>query len=575
MLLTFDAENPEHYANLTKTVRHNYKAMEGFRRVRRWTTEAARGHLYDTKDNLVNMRREPVNMLDQLLQVLVRSFVQNNPRARVISRTDSKAAQIFQEHLNKAIVEIKLKDTLRACLRESILGFVGIAYCGAENSDDGASFCDPVSLPDFVVDMGHGTFDRADFMGHRLSMRLGELLDDPLYDQEMVKKLKGRSSTASQLEDSQDRSRRRRDNENEPSLYTWVDIWSIYVKPAGVTVYWSEQSGVDKFLRIAPIDAPEFGPYALLGFDQVEDCPMPNSPGAKMLDMHSFVAGQYGGIFAKEDQAADFYTYEGGSEEDARRIRDAEEGGLYAVQNNNAVKRRTRPGTNPQALGTAVHGRLLFDEMSGNIRRYGGVASNANTATEARIDQSNTSRLIQDMQSQVIDFTKLILQNLAWFEYTHPTRMRLVQRQIGNTGMSVPEWWSPAMREGDFVEHEIDIIPDSMEHRTNGQQLEHLVRAVQGIVVPLMQMPSDRPVILKGPEFLRKYSELDNLPELADVADYAADESFVTRPATSGGAGGGAPANQSAGTPGGQGGSPDEAIMARMFSAGGAPQEDE
>ncbi|KKN54699.1 hypothetical protein LCGC14_0589680 [marine sediment metagenome] len=563
MALNFDPYEPKQYKRLRQVVKYNYRELKPFRDVRQLNIEAARGHYYRSKDDPPDAVRDPVNMMDQFVQILVRSFVQSNPTVRVTSRSNPKAARIFQEHLNITIQELDLLSTLRRSVQEAILGYMGLVYCGITTNIDpgGDVFADSIPLPDFVVDLAHDEFSQADIMGHRFARRKGELLDDANYDQEQVAKMKGRRSGRSDLDDRKDRWDY---NEEQGSLFDWVDIWSILVQPANVIVYLTDDSGVTAPLRAESYDGPEFGPYPLLGFDRVLDELMPNSRAAMMLDTHDFVNGQYRRIFMKEDQAAEFYTYEGGAEEDARQIRDAMDGGVYMVNSNNAVTRRTKGGTNPQALATAIHGRQLFDELSGNLRLLGGVGPIAETATQERLANVNASRLVRDMQLQVVAFTKKILQNIAWYEWTHPTRMRRVERKVGRNGTPVSEMWSPEIREGDFIEHEIDIVPDSMEHRSSAQQLEHLIKAIQTVVIPAMQMPSERPVVLKTPELLRKYSELDNLPELAEVVDYAVDDAFVSAPA------GGAPrAPVGAGAQGPSAAparSAEDALVERMFS---------
>jgi hypothetical protein len=225
-------------------------------------------------------------------------------------------------------------------------------------------------------------------------------------------------------------------------------------------------------------------------------------------------------------------------------------------------------------LGTAIHARQLFDELSGHIRQLGGVSASADTATEARIDNANTSRLMRDMQLQVVACTKLILQNLAWVEWTHSTRTWQVSRKIGKYGMAVEDILTSDQREGDFIQHEIDIVPDSLEHRSSRQQADELMRAVQGLVIPAMQLPSERPVILDTPGLIRIYSRLMNLPELDEVTGYATDDSYVSRPE------GGAPRLPAGATPQGGGNagggqSIEDAMMQRALSAPAVAQGDE
>jgi hypothetical protein len=583
MALVFDPTDEAHYSRLRKALEYNYDEMKPFRTVREIVVEAAKGHYYRSEDRDPTIRRDPVNMMDQLQNILVRSFVQANPKSRITSRAEPRTAKIFQLHVNETIREIDLETSLREYVQEAILGYMGIMYVGfrptARHPRSGEPFTSSISLPNFVIDMGHEKVQDADFMGHKFSRRIGDLVDNPLWRQDVVASLHGKRRGHGGTEELEDPETRETYDESQGSLFDWVDIWAILIRPLDMVVYLSEQAGLRAPLRVERYDGPEFGPYVYLPFDLVPDEVMPNSRGAQMLDMHDFVNGQYRRIFMKEDQSAEFWTYEGGADEDARRVRDAQDGEIVNVNNNSAINRRTKAGTNPQSLATAIHGRQLFDEMSGQIRRLGGVASNADTATQARIDHANTSQMVRDMQLQVTKATRVILQNIAWIEWTNPTRTRKVEVKVGTGGVAIEQLWSPEIRKGDFIEHTIDIEPDSMEHRTSRQQLGELMAAVQGLVIPLMGVPTPKPIALKVPELVGKYSELANLPELEEVTNYVSDPAFVSQANSStpgrtappsGGAGPGTGGNQPAR-------SPEDQIVERMFSGsvGGGQQTDE
>ncbi len=577
MALNFDPYNQKDFRRLQQAVKENLRRLDPFRKVRKMVKEAVQGHYYDSDDDQ-GMRRDPVNPLDQYQNTLVRTFVQARPIARVTSRTQPKQARIFEAHLNEVIKEIDLVNTLRWVVQEAILGYGGRAYCGISptvNDPAGESFCDPVSLPDFVIDLSHEEVSQADLIGHSFSRRIGELHDNPLYDQEMVALLETRSSSRSELDNGKDRKRR---NNEEGSVFDWTDLWSIMVRPANLVIVMSLDGPVTGPLRVESYDGPEFGPYVDLSFDRVMDELMPQSRGALLLDLHDFVVGQYRRMFIKEDKAAEFFTFEGGSEEDARNIRDAVDNEMVRVNDNKGVVRRNKGGTNPNSMAIGIHSRSLFDEFSNNVRVTGGVGPIAETATQERIANANINRTIEDMNLQVIGFTRRVLQNIAWHEWTHPTRTRRVEVKIGKNGRAIEQLWSPQVREGDFIEHEIDIVPDSMVHRTGRQQLEELMRAVQSVVVPVMQLPSERPIILRGPELLQKYSDLAQLPELQEVVDYAADEAFVSQPrgsgpATGGGGGGGGGGAPSGGGGGGGSNDPGAAIVQQVLSGAVRPDQ--
>jgi len=577
----FDPYNERDFALLKKVVKHNYDEMRGFRKVRRMIVETAQGHYYDCNDN-DNPRavRNPVNLLDQLQKILVRSLVQTNPRCRVVSWTKPRAAAMFQSRLNNLIKEIDLATTLRRCVQESILGYMGTAYTGLAYSERVPGviepFVDSIPLPDAVVDIGRDEFVRGDLIGHRFTKRIADMEESGLYDPDVLQSISGNRASQELRDEEEDKY----GDDEESSLFRWGHIWQILIRPTNQMVFYAEGSSVNKPLRVASYDGPEFGPYSHLYFDRVPGKLMPNSLSAMLLDVADFVNMQYRKIFSAEDRSAEFWTYEGASEDDARRIRDAGDGEMIQVDNNAAVQRRTKGGTNPQALGTAMHGRQLFDEYSGFIRMLGGSGPIAETAAQEKIAFGNVSQVVRDMQLRVIDFTRSILRQLAWYEWTDPERQQMVEFTVGRNGRAERDIWSPEKRDGDFIEFEIDIEPDSMEHRSSRQQLTELMQAVQGVVIPMMQMPSDQPVILKTPDLVRKYAELANLPELQDVADYAADPSYVSNPQTGGSAlripaGATSEGRLNGGSRQGQGGGGmhEDAIMAMMSSAGGRNEE--
>lgn len=527
MAVSFDPYNPETYQKLKKAVKRNYALMKPFREVRRWNKEAARGHYYNTSDESSGINRNPVNLLDQLEQVLVRSFVQSNPSARVTTRNkkNMQRAIAFRESLNRQIGDIGLEQTLRYATMDAILGYIGIVYCTivpTERDPAGEFFADHVSFDDYVVDITRKKFGLIDFEGHRFSRRKDELLDTGMYDNEIVEKLSGGRNLNSELKDNPSDP----DPDGEADLFEHLDIWSVHVKPANMIVYFSESNEAQAPLRVETADAPSFGPYVRLGFDWVLDELLPNSRAAQMLDLAEFVNGQYTRIFIQEDRKAEYYTYEGKDEKDARAVRDAMDGELIQVENNDAVNKRTKGGTSPQSLGTAAHGMQLFDQMSGNIRLLGGVGPVADTATQERLANANVSRLVTDMQISVVKFTRQILQNMAWYDWTNPLRSQQFTAKVGQNGLAVDLDWTPEQRDGDFIEYEIGIEPDSMVYRSGEQQVQALLQGVQ-LAMQIAQLPSERPIVVRGPELLDHYSRMRNVPEMESVVDYASSEANV------------------------------------------------
>lgn len=515
--MPFDPNNEKDFKRLRDSVKHNYERMECFRDVREACVDAARGHYYDCEETKQEFDRpNSINSMDQWHNNLVRSFVQDTPRVRVTNKDDPRVAQIFQQHLNQVGVEIDIAETFKNCIRESLLGYLGTAYVGiADDPDvpDGASFVDSIGLPDRVLDMARNTFGEGDFEGHRYERRIDELRDSGMYNLSKIDDIELKHTAWLQTQHDE------KHLDDMHSVYEWITLWRIHVKPSNLIVTFADVEGVESPLRVASFDGPTWGSYIRLGFDNVLDGLLPNSRGAMILDIHNFINMQYQRIFIKEDQSAEIFTYHGGAEDDANAIREAADGEMVQVNDNSAVQRRRKGGTNPQALGTAIHARQLFDDQSGHVRQMGPIAD---TARAESLIQQNISRLVKDMQNTFRAFAQKVYQSIAWYEWTNPARSRKVEIKRGKNGKALEDMWSPEIRQGDFARFEIKIVPESFEFRSSEEQAARVMRAMQGVVIPAMQLPSRKPVVLDSPGFVKRYAELEGIDdELSQFVDFS------------------------------------------------------
>jgi hypothetical protein len=384
----------------------------------------------------------------------------------------------------------------------------------------GKPFMDAVLLDDFVWDMQAVRVDQADFTGHRVMRRMEYLIDNPLYDQKVVQSLaqRGMSSSSTDEDDGQDRR-------DDDALYRRVDIWQIYLPQSGLIVWLSDEEK-QKALRWAPWNGPEKGPYRYLWFDKVPGKIMPNSRAAQLLDSHDFVNRIYRDIYTQTRREKEVWAYDGGHEDSAERLRKASHGEFIRADMT-ALQRVHVGGTNPQKLGVAIHGRQMFDELSANIRSLGGVGPIADTLGQERIAQSSASRMVKDMQGSVVDFTQELFQDISWYLWTETLRPTRVRRPVTEFD-SVDDVWPPEILEGDFIEHEIDIEPDSLTYKTSEEQFRALLEIVQTLVIPGMQLPSSRPPVLRLDKLLDMAARRRNIPELTEVVEYASDDTLFT-----------------------------------------------
>ena len=129
------------------------------------------------------------------------------------------------------------------------------------------------------------------------------------------------------------------------------------------------------------------------------------------------------------------------------------------------------------------------------------------------------------MRNEVHTFAKTILRYWGWYRWTDPIRQTTVRRQTPHG--PVESTWSPAYREGDFIQHEIDIEHGSMEYRGNEQLAGSLVESVNAIMAT-MTLPSSRPVVFNHPRFAEMLGDLRNQPQLAELVGFAPDKANIS-----------------------------------------------
>lgn len=533
----FNPRDPKSVGRLRKSITYARLKMEPFRDVRDQSIREMTGPNYGSSSDTLD--KTPVNMMEMMVGVLTRSIAANNPQVMVSSfeRDLFIQAGVFEDRINKTVKEMRLVNSLRSALKESIVSPMGVVRLGispdyeveidGEFHDVGQPFADPVTLDNFVLDMHADSIEQADFVGHRYTRPLEYLQSSSLYDQSVVKTI-----SASVLRGigpdgkPRDRSLGQGSEGYTQPLYDYVELWDIYLPAENIIVTMTDSS-MDDVLRVVTHDGPEGSPYRYLMYDEVPGQIMPLAPSALMLDLHDFVNRVYRKIFRQAERQKEVPIYQGGAEDDSRRVVDAGDGEMTRVDDINAISRIKFGGADPQSIAIAIHARQLFSRMGGNLETLGGLAPQADTASQENLLNENASKKVQYMQKRFLAFTKEIVEAIAWYEWTDPIREEVVARQISGTDYFVDELWSPETREGDFVQYDIDIQPFSMQHTSPGSQLKLLMQVWQNVVIPGVQL--DPSVTPKLTGMLEAIAELGNLPQVRQIAEYS-DASQATKP---------------------------------------------
>lgn len=520
--MPFDPESPQSMERLVKCVEYARTKMKPMVDNRKLILDELAGPMHTTK-NVARNKRMPINSYDEMFGTLTRTLVDQNPTCRVVNLKQQRTAAMIREELQRRIVETNLYLTLQDCVQDALIR-IGVVKVGIASTDKveiegywhdvGKPYADFVGLDSFVIDLRGDREDEIDFVGNSYSRRLDYLRDNPNYNQDVVEKLGSNKTTA----------REGKRNYSE-TLYDWVDLLDVYLPQSQLIVTISDEAqAVPEPLRIVPYNGPEGGPYLYLRFSRLLGSIIPTGPAPQLFDLHDFNNRAYRRVFRQADRQAEYWTYTGDAEADAEAHKAAYDGQFIRVDNPQGVTRNVKGGVSPHTLGTARHGRDLFNERAGNLRAQSGTGISAGTLGQEQQLAQGVGRMIGHMRNEVHAFTAKILENWAQYIWNDPLTQAPQSRMVG--GRRVEALWTPEEREGDVLQFEFDIVPGSLTSRSNEEQAASLLASTRAIM-ETMQFPATKPVVFDHAYFAETLGEYLNQPELGKLVSFAPDAESV------------------------------------------------
>jgi hypothetical protein len=480
-----------------------FKRLEVFKSSRLHFLRQYTGQYYGKSDGEVGA--EALGLIYNAIKVLLPNIVMNYPRHHVDSRF--LAGRDYAELLGLAL-EIQDKDLdIRTVYRRVIvdaLFTLGITKTGLTTSDDAFIFDDEVVDPgkiytevvdfdNFVVDprsQDH-LFTDAAWMGDKMVVSRGKLLESGLYKEELVKRLPdlrhskktGQASNLSQR------------NLKDGALYELedeVEIVEVWVPEANavLTVPGSTNTKFDDYLRVEDYYGPSCGPYSFLALSPpVPGNPLPVSQVGMWYDLHVMANRMAAKVIDQAERQKDVYTYRrGAGADDAQEIQDAADGEGVAVDDPDNVKVISLGGQRQSNEVMVSQLQNWFNMMASNPQGIGGQQLDSDSATEAQILQTNANIGLEDMKDQVYIFAGQEARKRAWFLHTDPfINLPLIRRATAPAQYAFtpqgpllvePEktveqqvLLTPEARRGDWLDFNFEIRTDSMGRKDHAARL--------------------------------------------------------------------------------------------------------
>ncbi|MEE8207653.1 MAG: hypothetical protein V3T88_01655 [Nitrosomonadaceae bacterium] len=485
---------------------------------------------------------EPINLIFNTIRAMVPNLVMrsgvNKVGTDIIPYRDY--AYLWGLGLDKLDRKIEFAETLRGGIVDAFF-LMAIFKTGLADSgkllnfgdmlvDEGQVYTDVVDFDDITFDPVCKDYRNYAFMGDRNRVPRQLLLDDDEFDHDLVMKLP-KSTHPDASKKIEMISRRNISDQEMYELQDFVDVVECYVPDANalLTIPDPQQIIMDDYLAARDFYGPKEGPYDVLALTQpVPGNPYPVAPVGVFYDLHKMANRMMVKLMNQADRQKDLGVYDPAGADEAEDIRTAEDGDMIAGAPD-TVKVISFGGQNQKSEVMLDKIQVWTNYMSGNPDQVAGLASQAESATQANILQANSTITIEDARGMVYNLAAKTSRKRAWYMHTDPfIDVPLSRRKPG--GEYAQLQLTPEQRRGDWLDYTFTIKARSMSRLDPAVRTKRIVEFGTNIVPSIMNSAAIAQQM--GREFNIEAALTDIADEqgiLEDVQDWLVDPQLMQR----------------------------------------------
>jgi hypothetical protein len=484
---------------------------EGFKKNRRHVRAAAMyikqyvGHYYRDEHGLEG--DEPINMIFHVIRSLVPNLVMRNPVNKVMTTMGKQYedyAYLLGLTLDQVGDRIKLKNIIRRAIVDALF-CVGVVKVGLNatdslidwgdmRTDPGQAYADNVDFEDFVYDPSCRRLEESAFLGHRARLPRQVLLDDDDIDSDLVMELPQSSIVDSSRKPSKIGNVKTAEN-IMIEMQDFVDVVDLYIPEANARVIIPDpdQHMSDGYLKIEDYYGPKEGPYRWLMLSQpVPGNPIAPPPCGIWYDLHVMSNRLMRKQMLRADNQKTMIVADPSAGDMVNDFREGDDQEII-YGDPKSIDTISTTGAEEGTDVTLNRLQVWFNYMSGNPDQMAGLASDAETATQATILAGNANVGIEDSRDMVYDFTAGISSGLAWFIHYDPfldqsltaTRRPWISQNKYEWGAQMQ--LTPEQRRGDHLDFAFKIKPKSMGAIDPALMSKRLLEFATKVVPAIMQ----------------------------------------------------------------------------------------
>jgi len=495
---------------LSEAIRVCRKLTESMKKHRsKMLTQYASGYFSD-KGSIAH----PVNLIDRGIQIIGPLLVGGNPTIRIMPKRNydqfMSCANTFSESMNSLIKEIEFARTLRCIVIDSLFG-LGISKIGINKTheveiegylhDVGQAYFDRVDFEDYVFDVAAKTREQMRLEGNVFRLPTDYIKESGLYkyadDISADYKLYGQT-------DPEKIAKEGLQDYQLHELREYSNLCELWIPEEKIIVTIQPDAANPKIMRTVEWDGIETGPYDVLGYKYFPNSTLPIPPVFGWMDLDTMVNTLVRKMKEQAEREKSILAYEAEAEQDAKNIVGASDGGSARVQNIDRIKEVTYGGVNPASYQWVQYAESQFSMQGGNLYLMGGRSTSANTLGQEQMLQSNASKAIEDMITQVYEFTQRGIEKLAQFTWDDPLVQIPVIKKIPGVNVEFETVFSDYTKMGNFGDYDIEVEAYSLQRMNPEMRFNKFMQLVSGVVLPTAQMSASQGYQIDANELIRE-----------------------------------------------------------------------
>ena len=519
-----------------KSVKTAYRNLDDFRQKRVQLIKEYVGSYYSNNGSEWEM---PVNMMALTVDIYLMHLAGNNPR--VILPTDRQELMPYLADLeaiaNKQLDKMHFDTTIRRWIMDAFfcLGVIKTGIVNAEmielipgEPQPGQEFfCEVVDFDDFVFDTEAKWWDKINFIGDRYRVDYEALMDDPSFDSTAKNAIQPQSRDTFQ-DSPQEQTRAigndmytSDENSNQDGYKRQVNIWDICLPEEGLIVTFTDESDIEKPLKVVEWDGTSTSPYHTLYFTEVPNNCMPLAPGSLLRSLNKSINACYRKLVSQADRQKTLSLYRAGQNDDAEKIQRASDGDMVPVDDPQTVTQVSFGGPEQGNLAFSQLLRDVFSTQAGNLDALGGLGPQAETYRQDAMIANTVSKKAAKMQTAVVDKTVDVVREILFRIWEDPINEYEASRQIDGTEVSILAQLTPGERPFSWEHVNVKIEPYSMQYRSPQERAGEISQLMTQMVFPILPILQEQGINLNAQNLFQYLSKYMDLPELNNIFEYA------------------------------------------------------